>query len=120
MDPARGSKKSACSSMQQARRRFSQRPVLDVEFISYQQGEVGRAVIATPEERKSNNESQSFVQSSPTSKIQHEVVDIENQSLRQEVEQLREALRLATMELSAMKDKEEKELQEERILRLEL
>jgi hypothetical protein len=111
MDP-RILTKPACSSfLQQARRRFS--PHTNVE--------AGRAAIATPKKHsKHNNGSQSSFQSTDTSTIQHELFDVEKQSLRQEVEQLREALRLTTMELSAAMNDKEKELQEERVLRLEL
>jgi hypothetical protein len=106
MDPRR-SRKTACSSvLQQARRRFS--ATSNVEAI------------ATPEYQSMHNKGgQRSFQCCDTSTIQHEFRDMEMQSLRQEVEQLRETLRLTTIELSAMHDKE-KELQEERVLRLEL
>jgi chromosome segregation ATPase len=113
MDPRRLTK-SACSSvMQRARLRFS--PTTNVEVA-------GRASIATPKKHsKRNNENQRSFQSTDniSTTIRHEFRDVEKQSLRQEVEQLREALRLTTMELSAMSDKE-KELQEGRVLRLAL
>jgi chromosome segregation ATPase len=86
--------------MQQARRRFS--------------------ATATPKKySKHNNGRERSCQRTDISTIQQELHDVEKQSLRHEVEQLREALRCTTMELSAMHDKE-KELQEERVSRLEL
>jgi myosin heavy subunit len=120
MDSRRSRKPGFSSVLQQARQRFSPHTNNGVG--------AGRAAnIVTPEKARSkqhsNHGSQRSFQSTDTSTrtIQHEFEfrDMEMQSLRQEVEQLREALRLTTMELSAMHDKE-KELQEERVLRLEL
>jgi hypothetical protein len=101
--------------MQRARRRFS--PTCTTTL------EAGRgATTATEEQSKHNKGIQRSFQCCDNcvnnSTIQHEFYDVEKESLRQEVEQLREALRLTTMELSAMNDTV-KELKEDQFLRLE-